>query len=227
MEPKLFALGMLWYVAFLFSTTCHEAAHAWTAMRGGDLTAMRAGQVSLNPLPHMKREVFGTVVVPILSFFLFGYMIGWASAPYDPSWQDRYPKRAALMALAGPGANLFIALVAGTLLHIGIGNGLFEPTGQALSLASAASGTGLEGIAQFLSVLFVLNLLLTIFNLFPVPPLDGSTAVGLVLSDSVNRQFQSWIRNPTVAIIGLLIAWNAFPHVFEPILWACVGWIYP
>src|SRR5204862_4039055 len=94
-QPELIALGFIWYVVFLFSTTCHEASHALAAKIGGDDTAARGGQVSLNPVPHIQREIFGMVVVPILALFLGGAMIGWASAPFDPDWQRRYPKRAA------------------------------------------------------------------------------------------------------------------------------------
>ena len=68
------ALGPLWYIVFLLAITCHEAAHALAAKLGGDDTAYEAGQVSLNPVPHIRREPFGTVVVPLLSYFLGGAM---------------------------------------------------------------------------------------------------------------------------------------------------------
>ena len=79
-------VAVIWYVALLFSLTLHEASHAWAAMKGGDRTAYHGGQVSLDPMPHIRREPFGTVVVPLLSFALSGWMIGWASTPYDPRW---------------------------------------------------------------------------------------------------------------------------------------------
>ena len=75
MTPEQIALFPLWYVAFLLSLTCHEAAHALVAKWGGDLTAYSSGQVTLNPLPHIRREPFGTVLVPILSFLLSGWML--------------------------------------------------------------------------------------------------------------------------------------------------------
>lgn len=84
--------GLIWYIAFLFSTTCHEAAHVFAALKLGDPTAYHEGQVSLNPIPHVRREPLGTVLVPLLSFFAGGWMLGWASAPYDPYWAERYPK---------------------------------------------------------------------------------------------------------------------------------------
>src|SRR5258705_2222205 len=105
-SPELLAYGFVWYMAFLFSTTCHEAAHALVAKLGGDDTAALGGQVSLNPVPHIQREPWGMVVFPILSFFVFkSGMIGWTSAPFDPSWKRWYLRRAALMSLAGPAAN--------------------------------------------------------------------------------------------------------------------------
>ncbi len=95
MTPQFLLLGVIWYIVFLFSTTCHEGAHALIARIGGDPTAFHGGQVTLNPWPHIRREPFGLVVVPILSYFVAHWMIGWASAPYDPAWQQRYPRRAA------------------------------------------------------------------------------------------------------------------------------------
>ena len=120
MKPEFIALGFLWYIAFLFSLTCHEASHALVARWGGDLTAAEGGQVTLNPLPHIRREIFGTVIVPILSYVLGGWMIGWGSAPYDPRWRYQYPRRAAWMALAGPAANLALVLLATLAIRIGI-----------------------------------------------------------------------------------------------------------
>ena len=104
--------GLTFYVVFLFSTTLHEAAHAWAAKLGGDLTAYHGGQVSLDPLPHIRREPFGMVILPLLTALTMGFPIGFASAPYDPAWAQKYPKRSAWMALAGPAANLLLMLIA-------------------------------------------------------------------------------------------------------------------
>ena len=99
------SLGLAWYAVLVFSLTFHEAAHAWAAQRGGDPTAYLGGQVTLDPRPHMRREPFGTVLVPLLSFSMSGFMIGWASTPFDPRWALEHPRRAAWMSLAGPAAN--------------------------------------------------------------------------------------------------------------------------
>ena len=108
----------LWMLAFLFSTTFHEAAHAWAAKRGGDKTAYEAGSMTMDPLPHIKRSPFGMVVVPILSFFLAGFMIGWASAPYDARWAKRHPHRAAWMSLAGPAANFILVVACAVIIRV-------------------------------------------------------------------------------------------------------------
>ena len=75
----------------------HEAMHALVAWKGGDPTAYHGGQVSLSPIPHIRREPIGMLVVPLLTAFTQGWAMGWASAPYDPVWAERHPKRAALM----------------------------------------------------------------------------------------------------------------------------------
>ncbi|MGD2113613.1 MAG: site-2 protease family protein [Acidobacteriota bacterium] len=235
MEHTL-AVGLVWYVAFLFSTTLHEAAHAWAALRMGDPTAYHGGQVTLNPLPHVRREPFGMVVVPILLFALSGWMLGWASAPYDPAWADRHPKRSGLMALAGPAANLVLALGAGVAIRLGVEAGWFVATpGRTLdALVRAApdafggpAGPGPTAAATFLSVFFLLNLILLVFNLLPLPPMDGSGALPLVMSDELAIRYRNALRHPAIGLAGLLIAWRIFWPIFQPILVFAVRLIYP
>src|SRR5580693_6508934 len=173
MTPELLVVAMIRYLVFLFSTTCHEAAHALAAKFGGDLTAFEGGQVTLNPVPHIKREPFGMVVVPLLGLLLGGMMMGWASAPYDPAWQRRYPKRAGWMSLAGPAANFSLMLLAAGLIHLGIAMGVFQaPHSIDFSTFVEATQPGVwEGLAKLVSIFFSLNMLLGTFNLLPVPPL--------------------------------------------------------
>src|SRR5512145_2951555 len=108
MDPQVFALLPLWYAAFLLSLTFHEAAHAWAARRGGDDTAYLGGQVTLDPRPHVRREPFGMVIFPILSYAMSHSMLGWASTPFDPAWAQAHPRRAAAMSAAGPAANALL-----------------------------------------------------------------------------------------------------------------------
>jgi Zn-dependent protease len=229
MTPSYLTLGLIWYIVFLFSTTCHEGAHALAAKIGGDPTASQGGQVSLNPLPHILREPIGTVVVPVLSYLLAGWMIGWASAPYDPAWQARYPRRAAWMALAGPAANFTLMIGAAIAIKGGSWAGLFhEPESVNFThVTQAAASGGAEFAATFLSILFVLNLLLGTFNLIPVPPLDGNTGITLLFSERTAIRFFDWTRNSGFAMAGLLLAWYLYDKVFWQIFRFALAVLYP
>jgi len=213
----------LWYLAFLFSTVCHEASHSLVAKWGGDYTAYAGGQVTLDPVPHIRREPVGLLILPILSFIMFhgGGMLGWGSAPYDPYWQIRYPRRAALMALAGPVSNFLLVLLSATLMLVGIQLGVFTLSENMLALVS---GDGFFGAcAYFLSIFFRLNLILGIFNLLPVPPLDGHSVLGLFLPESTFLKFLEVVRTPTFSLLGILVAYNAFPYFLMPVLqWSIV-----
>jgi Zn-dependent protease len=226
--PEVIAMAAAWFVVFLFSTTLHEAAHAAIAKWLGDPTAYGGGQVTLNPIPHIRREPIGMVVVPLLSFLIGGWMFGWASAPYDPAWAQRHPKRSALMALAGPSANLLLVLVAGVGLRLGLARGAFEPPSMLARshLVEAAGGGSLEGLATLLSVLFSLNLILFAFNLLPLPPMDGSSVVQLFMTDDAARWLQGFLRQPMIGWVGLLIAWQLFGRLFVPIEQLALGLLY-
>jgi Zn-dependent protease len=222
-------LGFVWYAALLFSLTVHEASHAWAAQRGGDPTAYQGGQVSLDPRPHVRREPFGTVFVPILSFALAGWMIGWASTPYDPHWAERHPRRAAWMSLAGPLSNLALVVAAGLAIRAGMVAGVLAPP-QSLrfeQIAAAPTGGVWEGAAVLLSILFSLNLLLFVFNLIPLPPLDGAGAVGLLVSDRTAQRFRERFSDPRFAGLGLLVAWMLIRPIYWPTLLLAVRILYP
>ena len=230
MDPDFLLLGLIWYVVFLLSLTCHEAAHALTAKWGGDPTAFHAGQVTLNPAPHMRREPFGTILVPLLSYIGGGGMIGWASAPYDPFWQQRHPRRAAWMSLAGPAANFLLALGAAVLIHIGILLGFLRmPASVGFTRIVAADTAGAaEGLAVFLSILFSLNVLLGVFNLLPFPPLDGYSALGLFTSERGAMVLENFRRTiAPYAGIGLLLSWTFFDRIFDPVFRIALNLLYP
>jgi len=212
-------LGLIWFVVFLFSTTCHEGAHALVAKLGGDPTA--SGQVTLNPIPHIQREKFGMVVMPIVSYLFGGYVMGWASAPYDPVWAYRHPHRAARMALAGPAANFTLMALAALAIRVGVALGVFVPPSAAsfARIAEAADPAGLGSLlATVVSVLFMLNLILGTFNLLPIPPLDGNVGVTIFMTEDRARRFLEMFRTPNFAFMGLFLAWalfgRVFPHVF-------------
>jgi Zn-dependent protease len=221
--------ALVFYVAFVFSVTLHEAAHAWAALRGGDPTAYLGGQVSLDPRPHMRREPFGMVWLPLISVAISGWPFGYASAPYDPAWARRHPRRAAWMALAGPGANLAIVLAAALAIRVGIGQGVFVPPASLGfgDLVSAPHSPVAAGVGLVLSVFFSLNLVLLVLNLIPVPPLDGYGALGLLLPESTVLRYQDAVAHSGAAWLGILVAWFLFGRVFGPVFWLCIGWLYP
>ena len=224
--------GFLLYVVFLLSTTFHEAAHAWAALKGGDLTAFRGGQVTLDPRPHIRREPIGMVVLPIISVLISGWPLGFASAPYDPDWAMKHPNRAGWMALAGPGANLVLVVLAAVLINIGMATGVFvaPETIHFSDVTAAAEGVASwwGGIAALLGAVFALNLLLCIFNLIPVPPLDGSAALVLLLPDHLVAKYQHVITfNVQLNWIGIFIAWRLFDPLFSPIFTLALKLLYP
>src|SRR2546427_9845027 len=138
-QPEALIQGLLWFAAFLFSTTVHEAMHALAALRGGDPPASLGGQVSLSPLPHIRREPIGMLVVPLLTAFTNGWAVGWASTPYDPIWAARYPRRAAAMAAAGPAGNLLIATLALAGTRGALALGFFDSPGPVTVTALGAA----------------------------------------------------------------------------------------
>ncbi len=229
MNPEALALGLLWYIAFLFSLTCHEASHALVAKWGGDLTAAKGGQITLNPLPHIQREIFGTTIVPILSYVLGGWMIGWGSAPYDPHWSDRHPHRAAWMALAGPASNFVLMLAAALAIRIGILAGVLAVPGSArfTHVVAAVHAGAPEGVAVLLSIMFSLNLLLMLFNLLPIPPLDGHGAICLLFTEDFARRFRRATSSPTLSILGIVAGWKIFEYIFNPIFTVALNVLYP
>lgn len=232
MTPDALAIGLVWFVVFLFSTTVHEAAHAFAAFRLGDPTAYLGGQVTLNPAPHVQREPIGMVVVPLVSYALSGWMMGWASAPYDPWWADRHPRRAAWMALAGPVSNLVLVILSGLAIRAGMILGYLEAPmelqGQGMfTRITVASSAELSSLATILSILFSLNVLLFAFNLLPLPPLDGSGALPLLIPEGAAQRYQEFMRQPTFSLLGLVVAWNVFGSIFGPLLRLALNLLYP
>lgn len=228
MDAQTLALFPVWYAAFLLSLTCHEAGHALVARWGGDDTAHVAGQVSLNPWPHIRREPFGTVLVPILTYFMGSsrWMMGWASAPYDPRWEDRHPARAALMSAAGPAANFVLFAIAFVLLRFGLQSGVWavpqdEITVDRLVAAAPGAASVWDAAGRFLSVVMSLNLILGIFNLMPFPPLDGISVVSGIVPP-VRTLYHRMRGVPAISMVGVIVAWRVSPYVVGPALRAAV-----
>ena len=227
--PSLDKLGELaiWWVVFLFTLTFHEAAHALVAWLGGDDTAYHGGQVSLNPWPHLRREPIGTIFFPILTFFQSGWMMGWASTPYDRRWGERFPGRQAAMSAAGPAANLLLAAVAFGIIKAALAAGLFvAPARASFSHVLAPrdgtpAGSLLWPFAMMLSVLLNLNVLLGLFNLIPLPPLDGAGIASGLMPGTIRPILEPLSRHPMLSLLGLFAAWRIFDLVYDP-AFSCV-----
>lgn len=224
MPDAVFHAVVFWLPAFLFSTTVHEAAHAAAALRLGDPTAYLAGQVTLSPWPHMRRSPIGMFLIPLITSLTQGWTLGWASAPYDPAWADRHPRRAALMALAGPLGNLSLALVAFALIQAGLWLGVFEPAAK-MTMQHLVQSAGpqdalraVDFLAEGLSVLLSLNAILFAFNLMPLPPLDGAAVVTLFFPVHAARAIRAAVMTPAMAFVGIFAAWQLFPSLVRPLL---------
>lgn len=159
------------YPLLLFSLSFHEAAHAWTSNRFGDPTARMLGRITLNPLPHI--DIYGTVVLPIIGIFFGGFIFGWGKpVPVDPRNLKRPREDHLWIALAGPVSNVILACV-----FAGVVRGII-----ALDMHDVFQGVDRESfMGTALGFIFLVcksgvqfNLMLAIFNLIPVFPLDGS-----------------------------------------------------
>lgn len=197
------------FVVLLISLTFHEAAHAFVALKGGDQTAYRGGQVTLNPVPHIRREPFGMVILPLILLVATGgrYCIGFASTPIDPYWAHRHPKKAALMSAAGPLSNFLLAAVAFAVLAL-------LPEG----------GAATDTVHRIALVFLFLNVLLGMFNLFPLPPLDGAGIVeGLVPK---SRGFIGMLRSQQMfGLMGLIVVILLMREIFPPVFQTIRSWL--
>ena len=224
--------GMLiWYLVFLFSTTFHEFSHAFLAYKGGDLTAYETGHVTLDPTPHIRRSPIGMVLVPIVSYFQLGWMVGFASVPFNADWGRKNPTKQALMSLAGPMANLFLALFALGAMRALLALHVFQYTTDLSSLhyVEVVSGSGrspLGALATALSVMLKLNVVLCLFNLIPLPPLDGAGVLAGFFPGTFGSLYEKLRQVPAMEFLGLFLAWRVFPYVEAPVFDAVLGLLY-
>lgn len=207
-----FDLGkvVITFVVFLFSTSCHEAAHAAMAYWWGDPTGKEAGQLTLNPIPHIKREPWGMVAIPLFMLLQSGggMLMGWASTPVNasrmrnPRWGDFWTSA------AGPLTNLLIAVICIVLSMI-----VISPVGSAL-------GGFQDATEQFLWTGVWLNIVLTVLNFIPVPPLDGGHMMSNLLPYAA-AQIYNQIRPFGYIILAGLMFTGVFSSIVRPIiLWA-------
>ncbi len=172
-----FAQVFISFIVLLFSLTVHEMAHAWTADRLGDPTARLLGRVSFNPLVHA--DPIGTVLFPLIALISHFPLIGWAKpVPVDQRHLRRPRRDFVLVAAAGPASNLVLALIASSLLAV------LPVTPVTLGEPNASAP-----IASMLAQAKWLNVMLAVFNMIPIPPLDGGNVVGGLLPRPLARQF--------------------------------------
>jgi Zn-dependent protease len=200
-------LVALQLVVLLFSLSFHEMAHAWAAHRLGDATARLQGRLSLNPMVHL--DLVGTILLPLVAALTGVPVIGWAvPVPVDTRNLRRPRRDHALIAAAGPASNVLLALAAALLLRVAAGGAHLLEIGAA-GLAA--------GVFHLLAVFVVLNLLLAIFNLIPVPPLDGSWVLSSLLPPRLAHRLEA-LRPYGFVLIYILVLSPLWGGVISPLV---------
>ena len=176
--------GMI--AVIFYSIILHEISHGLTASWLGDDTAKRSGRLSLNPLSHI--DWFGTVILPLVLYFTAGFVFGYAKpVPINPYNFKSYKRDTGLTAAAGPLTNVLIAILFALAYHI----------------------SGATSILGYLSVPIIqINLFLALFNLIPIPPLDGSKVLGIFLSDEAYFKYTAQERTGMIFFFGLILVSN-------------------
>src|SRR6267154_789376 len=209
---------ILYMVALVFSLSVHESAHAWMSDHFGDDTARMLGRISLNPVVHV--DPIGTLLFPAISFFTGAPLIGWAKpTPVNPlRWRD---KRVAnfWVSIAGVICNFIIAIVAGIVIRILYSTNLIDLGLQGYRLIAIPHTDSLiaEGGAQLLTTFFTLNVALGVFNLIPIPPLDGSKVLQSILPPSFESGFEALERFGYMWLI-LAMFTGVFGMIFNIVL---------
>jgi len=206
------------FVVLLFSAVLHEVAHGYEAERLGDDTARRAGRLTLNPLAHL--DPFMSFLMPLVLFLTTGFFFAGAKpVPYNPNNLKNPRTGAVKVALAGPATNLFIALVFGVLSVI---LPVASATKDALFNAVANGGTPvfttpLTETYFFFLIIAYINVLLGIFNLVPLPPLDGSKLLFLVLPPTPATYKFMYFMERWGLILVLIFVFFGFGIIFPVI----------
>ena len=195
------------FTALIFAFSVHEAAHAWMASRLGDQTARMLGRVTLNPIKHI--DPLGSVLFPLIGAFYGGFMVGWAKpTPVTPRNFKNYKRDDILVTVAGPLSNVGFAIVCVLLLALikhavpGGWQAIISASSFAMKDPGVAIGAGiLFPLCLLLYVSILINLLLFVFNLIPIPPLDGSR----VFMHFLPARLQSMYSR--LGMFSLLILW--------------------
>ncbi len=207
MIDQLYILPIL-----LFSVIIHEIAHGWTALRLGDPTAKTMGRLTLNPIPHI--DLIGSIIVPLFSLFAAGSVfIAWAKpVPVDPRNFAHYRRDDLLVSVAGPVSNIILALVCSVAVIL---------LAMARNSVSAWEAPMADQVMVFLLRMFYggiyLNIVLAIFNLIPVPPLDGSHVLASLLPDKAAAAYAR-VGFAGIFLILFLMRVPAFSNAFQGVI---------
>jgi len=200
------------FIVLLFSLTIHEMAHAWTADRLGDPTARLLGRVSLNPLVHA--DPIGTVLFPLIAMFTGVPLIGWAKpVPVNVRQLRHHRRDYVLVAAAGPASNLLLALASAIALSI------LPVSPQTLGEPNVSAP-----LAALLSQAMRLNVLLAVFNMIPIPPLDGGNVLAGLLPYRLAASFNR-MRPYGFLLLYALIASGGFDYLIAPPYRMIVSWL--
>ena len=214
LTPQHIALGLTTYVVLLFSLSFHESAHAWMAWRLGDDTAKNLGRVSLNPIVHI--DPIGTLLFPLIQIFTNVPLLGWAKpTPYNPANFRRevsMRKGHMLVAAAGPVSNFLLALIFTGILLVIIKLGLVD--------------SEQDFLLHLMTLGIELNVLLAVFNLIPIPPLDGSKVASFGLPGDLGERYDRIVGPYGFMILMLLLISGAFGYVVYPVQQFIVGLLY-
>jgi Zn-dependent protease len=195
-------------IVLVFSLSVHEAAHAWTASRLGDQTARDLGRISLNPLVHI--DPIGTLVLPILAFVTGAPLIGWAKpVPVRTRGLKNVRRDLILIATAGPASNLVLAVIAAIVLR-------FLPESPNAESVNALGGLDFVSPVGYLMLQAAkLNLLLAIFNILPIPPLDGGNVLANLLPTRLAYHFEQ-LRPYGFIVLYALVLTGLYSAIVRP-----------
>jgi Zn-dependent protease len=194
-------IGLL---VLIFSLSVHEAAHAWSASQLGDDTAKRLGRVTLNPVVHV--DPIGTLLLPLIAMVSGAPLIGWAKPTPVNTRNLRQPRRdSILVTVAGPMSNMLIALAAS-------------------AASRAGAGAGGEWVSLFLTQALILNVLLAVFNMLPLPPLDGGQILMALLPPRIASQLGFLYQYGFLILLGLLVSGVLF-YLIGPPFYLILSWL--
>jgi Zn-dependent protease len=223
MEASKIGEFILFMVALIFSLSLHEMMHAWMSNRFGDDLAKHRGRISLNPISHV--DPIGTLLFPAIAFFSHAALLGWARpTPVNPlAWRN---KRVAnfWVSIAGILGNFAIAIVVGIIIRVLFTTGVITLGETSWLAATNPDSTLVEGVAMLLSIFFTLNVGLGVFNLFPIPPLDGSKILASILPESFESGLMA-LNQFGFVLLFIALFTGIFGKIFSviiPFAWSIV-----